>query len=222
MLAILLALFVVVGFLFEWELFNILGAWLIRCTKGHPLALFFLLPLLAGFLSMFLNNIAVMLFLSLLTLEICHSSHLDPAVLITSEVCAANAGGGATLIGSPPNLLMGTTLGYGFRRVLEHMGPLMAVAALLILLVYFLMNHRGLRGAAIAAPKAPRWMPLPKDLLFKVWKRLDWQTLLFFVGLFIMVGTLEKAGIFRCRLSSTRPLWAGLAGGLLSTGIARP
>jgi Na+/H+ antiporter NhaD/arsenite permease-like protein len=196
MIGILFGLFVIVGILFEMDVFNLLGAWIIRLSKGHPTVLFFVLPLLAGVLSMALNNIAVMLFVSLLTLEICRSSHLDPAILIASEVCIANAGGGATLIGSPPNLLMGSAMGYRFGTVFVHMGPLAIVAAGLMLLVYFIMYRRTLTGPSLRIQETRRWKKLPGKLVFKVWERMDWQTLLFFIGISILVGTLDKVGVF--------------------------
>jgi Na+/H+ antiporter NhaD/arsenite permease-like protein len=198
MLAILLCLFIVVGLLSEWNVFNFLGAWLIRITRGNRMALFFMLPVLAAVLSMALNNIAVMLFLAVLTQEICREAQMDPAILITLEVCAANAGGSATMIGSAPNLIMGTEMHYSFYRVFAHMGPFAAAAGLLILLVYFVIHGKMLHGSlAISTPNPARWIRMPNKLLTKVVKRLDWETLLFFVGLFILVGALEKAGVFR-------------------------
>ncbi|MBK7454724.1 MAG: hypothetical protein IPJ46_13710 [Anaerolineales bacterium] len=69
-----------------------------------------------------MDSITVMLFLSALTLQLCTLLKLDPVPLIIAQVCAANTGGAATLVGDPPNVILGTTLGFNFFRFRPQYG----------------------------------------------------------------------------------------------------
>ena len=80
----------------------------------HPVSLSVILIVFAAVMAMFMDSITVMLFLSALTLQLCRLLKLDPVPLVIAEVCAANTGGAATLVGDPPNVILGTTLGFNF------------------------------------------------------------------------------------------------------------
>jgi len=199
---LLLGMFVLLAVISETGFFRVFGTWLIQRLRGHPTAIFLTLPMLAAVLSMVLNNIAVMIFLSALTVELCRHIPMDPVVLISSEVCAANAGGGATLIGATPNIVMGTSLGYGFNSFLANMGPIACFCVVIQLGVYFLRYKKSLsntRPGADSFPNQNRALETPIRISCRVVNILlhvDWKTLIFFMGLFVMVGALQKAGLF--------------------------
>ncbi len=70
--------------------------------------------LLSGFLSMFIDSITVLLFLSVVTIELARLLKFDPVPMIIAEIFAANVGGSATMSGDPPNIIIGTALDYAF------------------------------------------------------------------------------------------------------------
>jgi Na+/H+ antiporter NhaD/arsenite permease-like protein len=72
---------------------------------------------------------------------------LDPVPLVIAEVCAANTGGAATLVGDPPNVILGTTLGFNFSDFVTHTGPISAIAALLLLGMFYITNRKALMNA---------------------------------------------------------------------------
>ena len=87
-----------------------------------PIALLFMV--LSGVLSMFLDNVTVILFMGAVTIELARLLKINPIPLIIAEIVASNAGGTATLIGDPPNIIIGTSLGLGFNAFLANVGPI--------------------------------------------------------------------------------------------------
>ena len=95
-LGLLSGMFILVSILTEAGFFTWLAMTAVRHVNYHPTYLFVVLIVLAAVLSMFMDSITVMLFLAVLTLQLCLLLKLDPVPLIIAEVCAANTGGAAT------------------------------------------------------------------------------------------------------------------------------
>lgn len=87
-----------------------------------PITILFML--ISGVLSMFLDNITVLLFMGSVTIEMARLLKVDPIPIIIAEVFAANTGGTATLIGDPPNIIIGTSLSYSFNDFLVNLSPI--------------------------------------------------------------------------------------------------
>src|SRR5689334_10049600 len=143
-------MFVLVSILVQAGFFTWLAMTSLRKVNYHPASLFVILILLAAVLAMFMDSITVMLFLSALTLQLCLLLKLDPIPLIIAEVCAANTGGAATLVGDPPNVILGTTLGFNFTDFALNTGPLSILGALVLLSYFYLLNRRALKDAHVA------------------------------------------------------------------------
>lgn len=109
---------------------------LARALRGHSVAIFVALSLLAFGLSMFLNAVAVVIILIPVSLEIARELDLDPIPLLLAQILSANLGGTATLLGNPPNLILGGQFGLTFSGFLAH-AALPAVAALVVTLAWF-------------------------------------------------------------------------------------
>jgi Na+/H+ antiporter NhaD/arsenite permease-like protein len=258
-IGLLAGMFALVAILEEAGFFKWLAMTAIRKVNYHPSWLFVILLLMAAFLAMWMDSITVMLFLSVLTLQLCRLLQLDPVPLIIAEVCAANTGGSATLVGDPPNVILGTTLGFNFADFAQHTGPISAIAALALLGIFYLINRRRLRDAHAALTPATireieqlhrdpvhahmtrvgliafgvavfllvlhiplshalhieitgaasALIPATVALIFLansdrrlVFHRIDKSSLLFFMGLFVLIGGLEKVQIFD-RLAET-------------------
>lgn len=149
-IGLLAGMFVLVAVLIEAGFFKWLALTAVRKVNYHPTYLFVALILMAALLAMWMDSITVMLFLSALTLQLCGLLKIDPVTLIIAEVCAANTGGSATLVGDPPNVILGTTLGFNFGDFLTHTGPISAVAALLLLGFFLFVNRKHLGDAHAA------------------------------------------------------------------------
>ncbi len=238
----------------------------------HPVSLSAILILFAAVMAMFMDSITVMLFLSALTLQLCRLLKLDPVPLVIAEVCAANTGGAATLVGDPPNVILGTTLGFNFGDFVTHTGPISAIAALLLLGMFYITNrkalmdaHELLTGEAISEIEAIHHEPLhahltqvgligflsavillvihrplsefigieinaamaaliPAGLALlslrnadrrKTLLKVDGESILFFAGLFVLIGGLEKIKLFESLASGLASLTASNQNGLV-------
>ena len=107
-----------VGF-FRWICY--FTARLVRCRVVPILVTFMLL---SGFLAMFIDSITVLLFLSSITIELARMLKFNPIPIIIAEIFAANCGGSATMCGDPPNIIIGTALGYTFTDFAVNTGPI--------------------------------------------------------------------------------------------------
>jgi Na+/H+ antiporter NhaD/arsenite permease-like protein len=146
-IGLLLGMFILVAVLTESGFFGWLALTTVRRTNYHPARVFVLLPLLAAALSTVMDSITVMLFLSAITYQLCKLLKIDPIPLIIAEVCAANAGGSATLVGNPPNVILGTALGFGFADFVQHTGPISMLAAAVSTLLFYVRNRKPLADA---------------------------------------------------------------------------
>ncbi len=261
-LGLLAGMFMLVSILQEAGFFKWLAMQALKKVNYHPVALFVVLIVFAAVMAMFMDSITVMLFLSALTLQLCRLLKLDPVPLVIAEVCAANTGGAATLVGDPPNVILGTTLGFNFADFATHTGPISAIASLLLLGMFYLTNRKtlmnahslltkgiindmealhnepmdaqltniGLIGflgavillvlhtplsdwtgikinAAMAAliPASLALLAMRNDDRKKTVLKVDGESILFFAGLFVLIGGLEKIDLFKS-------LATGLAG----------
>ena len=224
----------------EAGFFRWLCLWIARLVKYKTRKIFITFMVLAAFLSMFIDSITVILFLAAVTIELAELLHFKPVPVILAEVFCANLGGAATMCGDPPNIIIGTSLGYSFADFLQNTG-LIALVSLILIVVYFyitlsrqlgggdaaleeacaalkpidaikskqkfvastvifisavllLVTHAytGLTVAFIGVSIAAATILSAGDSAMVLLKRLDYKTLLFFVGLFIVVGGLEQ------------------------------
>jgi Na+/H+ antiporter NhaD/arsenite permease-like protein len=213
--------------------------------KVIPILVTFML--LSGFLSMFIDSITVMLFLASVTIEIARLLKFDPVPLIIAEIFASNTGGSATMSGDPPNIIIGTSLGYTFMDFVVNTGPIawagmlvtvffcyfvfrkplaasqqnnigvsattypepreaiantglfMLHTGIFVLVIVLLVTHAqtGISVALIGVIAAAlTFLAANKDALH-ILKKIDWRTLLFFIGLFVCVGGLEETGVLK-------------------------
>jgi Na+/H+ antiporter NhaD/arsenite permease-like protein len=252
-LGLLAGMFFLVSILQEAGFFSWLSMKSLKKFNYHPVSLSVILIIFAAVMAMFMDSITVMLFLSALTLQLCRLLKLDPVPLIIAEVCAANTGGAATLVGDPPNVILGTTLGFNFADFLTHTGPISAVASLLLLGMFYFTNRKALMNAhsllteetineiealhneplhahltqvglvgfllavillvihhplsewtgihinaAMAAliPAGLALLALRNDDRRKTLLKVDSESILFFAGLFVLIGGLEKIKLF--------------------------
>lgn len=245
-----------VGF-FRWLCMRIA-----KMVKYKVVPIFFTFLVLSTVLAMFIDSITVILFLAAVTIELSKLLKFNPVPLILSEVFCANLGGSATMCGDPPNIIIGTSLGYSFGQFLTNTGLIAGIAFLLILVYFYLVFRKDLvqKGSVdLAALPSPESAITDKKgfviscIIFGVtvvllvthaqtgltvsaigvmvavvtlltsWKyalellkKIDYKTLLFFIGLFVVIGGLEQTGI----LEIVAGFIGKISGGNMMTMIA--
>lgn len=226
-----------VGF-FRWLCMTIA-----RMVKYKVVPIFLTFMILSAVLAMFIDSITVILFLAAVTIELAQLLKFNPVPMILSEIFCANLGGSATMCGDPPNIIIGTSLGYSFADFITNTGVI-ALISLVFVVAYFYFMFRKELLANAGEVKDPSAYPSPAEaitdkkgfvvnaLIFlcaivllvthaqtgltvafigtviavvtliaagkSAWtlvKKVDYKTLLFFVGLFVVVGGLEQTGI---------------------------
>lgn len=196
---------------------------------------------MSAFLAMFIDSITVILFLAAVTVELAQLLKFNPIPMILAEIFCANLGGSATMCGDPPNIIIGTSLGYSFADFVTNTGVIAGIS-LIIVVIYFyivfrkelvagvavedidisedatkiedkkgfivscvifgvavvlLVTHAqtGLTVATIGAFIAIVTLIAAGKSALELLKKVDYKTVLFFVGLFVVVGGLEQTGI---------------------------
>ena len=220
--------------------------WLaIRSAKiagGDPYRLLIVMSILVAILSAFLDNVTTVVLLAPVTLYIARVLRVSPVPFLISQILASNIGGTATLIGDPPNILIGSAAGLGFLEFMLNMGPI----ALAILVVFILATRvlfardmevhddvreavlaldesevltdahllrislavigatiigflvaapLGLEAGTIALLGAAVLLLLSRLDVESVLREVEWPTLFFFVGLFMLVEAVVHVGI---------------------------
>ena len=97
---------------------------------------------------MFIDSITVLLFLSIVTIELARLLKFDPVPVIVAEIFAANVGGAATMSGDPPNIIIGTALGYNFFDFLLNTGVIAWICMAVTLVYFWLIFRRNLYRAS--------------------------------------------------------------------------
>ena len=212
-----------------------------KLAHYEPVRIFVAFMILSSVLAMFIDSITVILFLAAVTIRLARTLKFNPIPVIMAEIFCANLGGSATMCGDPPNIIIGTSLGYSFSDFLLNTGAIGAVSLVIIIIYfYFTMRNRlqdpadkvdpstidveiridnmkefltstvifliavallvthamtGLTVAFIGVFIAAITLITAGCKAITLLKRVDYPTLLFFIGLFIVVGGLEQTGI---------------------------
>ncbi|MFC1954219.1 SLC13 family permease [Chloroflexota bacterium] len=230
----------------EAGFFRWLCLYVAKLVNYKPILILVTFMLLSGFLSMFIDSITVLLFLSVVTIELARMLKFDPVPIIVAEIFAANVGGSATMSGDPPNIIIGTAFGYTFMDFATNTGPIAWIGMIVTLVYFWFIFRKTLAPSQPEDAKARESYPLPSEAitnpgLFRVntgifvivvglivthaetglsmaligviaailamiaatkkahhlVMRVDWQTLLFFIGLFVTVGGLEVTHVLK-------------------------
>ena len=105
--------------------------------KVMPILVTFML--MSAVLSMFIDSITVILFLAAVTVELSQLLKFNPVPMVLSEIFCANLGGSATMCGDPPNIIIGTALGYSFADFLTNTGLIAGIALVFIIIFFYLV-----------------------------------------------------------------------------------
>jgi len=239
---LLLGMMVIVSVLKQTGVFDYLAIWAAKRARGRPFAVMVLLTMITAVASAMLDNVTTVLLIAPVTLLVCERLGVNPVPYLIAEVLASNIGGTATLIGDPPNIIIGSRANLSFNDFLFNLAPI--VVLLLVVFVGLcrvlfrsafrydpervadvmaldereVIRDRGLliRSMVVLAgvmvgfvahaalQLEPSIVALlgagvlvavsrlePADFLEEV----EWSTLVFFMGLFVMVGALVEVGV---------------------------
>jgi len=137
-LGLLMGMMIIVAMLEPTGFFEYLAVLAARASKGRPVRLFILLGSVTTVLSMFLDNVTTVVLIAPVTILISEILGISPLPLLMAEALLSDTGGVATLVGDPPNVLIGSAAGFSFNDFLIYALPIVAVTWLgaLILLRY--------------------------------------------------------------------------------------
>jgi Na+/H+ antiporter NhaD/arsenite permease-like protein len=140
-LGLLLGMMVLVAMLEPTGFFQYLAVWAARASRGKPVRLFVLLGSITTVLSMFLDNVTTVVLIAPVTILICEILGLRSTPYLIAEALLSNTGGVATLVGDPPNVLIGSAAGFSFNDFLVNSLPIVVVAwAAALFLLRFLFR----------------------------------------------------------------------------------
>ena len=155
-LGLLLGMMLLVVLLQRTGFFEYLAIMAGRLSGGNPLRLFILLGFITTVLSMFLDNVTTVVLIAPVTILICELLRINPIPMLIGEALLSNTGGAGTLVGDPPNILIGAAAPFTFNDFLIHSLPVVIVVWLLVLLLLLWMFRKDLQpvpGAAEAVKK---------------------------------------------------------------------
>jgi Na+/H+ antiporter NhaD/arsenite permease-like protein len=158
-LGLLLGMMLLVVLLQQTGFFEYLAIMAGRLSKGHPVRLFILLGTITTVLSMVLDNVTTVVLIAPVTILICELLGINPAPLLIGEALLSNTGGAGTLVGDPPNILIGAAAPLTFNDFLLHSLPVVIVTWLLVLLLLLWLFRKDLKPILGAAERVKKLDP---------------------------------------------------------------
>lgn len=241
-LGLLIGMMVIVAIAKECGMFQYMAIWAAKIGKGNPIAIFILLGVITAVFSTFLNNVTTVFLMVPVSFVIANNLKIHPMPFLLSIILLSNIGGAATLIGDPPNILIGSAAGLTFNDFLIHLLPITIVAAGITIIGIFYIYRKKMHTTEEAKKQIQSFNPADaitnKPLLIKSlvtlslvlvgfltsslfhidvatvalggaallllltchdpeepFKEVEWITIFFFIGLFVLVAGLEHVGV---------------------------
>lgn len=241
-LGLLVSMMIIVMITKRSGVFEYIAVKTVKIAKGEPIKIIILLSLITGLLSGVLDNVTTILLIVPVTLSVAKDLHTNPMPFIISEVFASNVGGTATLIGDPPNIMIGSAVGLSFMDFIKNDAPIALIllfittyilvlifkkklhvseeakqqimrmderqcikdfrllwkslAVLTMTIIGFILHSvLHFESATVALSGAVLLLLISKIRAEKILHEVEWKTIFFFVGLFIMVGGIKEAGV---------------------------
>jgi Na+/H+ antiporter NhaD/arsenite permease-like protein len=242
-IGLLLGMMIIVAILGETGIFNWVGVKAMQLSKGNLWKLMLILCIFTAITSMFVDNVTIILLMIPVTLSIFKALNISPIPFVLGQTLASNIGGAATLIGDPPNIIIGSAANIDFNSFFINMAAPVAVSFLLgifllrvifrkelkqkislagkfrtvvdeeslikdksllqssiivlsgIIFLFVIQGAIGIEVSIIALAGASILLIITRAHVEKVLQEVDWATLIFFAGLFVVVGILEEVGL---------------------------
>ncbi len=247
---LLTGMMIIVSILSRSGFFTIVSVKIAEVTQGSPVRILVLFSIVTAVMSAFLDNVTTVLIIIPIIIELTRGMGMDPKKYVLSQALISNVGGTATLIGDPPNIIIGSKVGLTFNQFIINLSPIVIVVFIVVLFALWISNReefkpintnltklltvqlllekirfeflnikidqsmmwKGLICLALAiglfmtqtiTRLAPGVVALSVAMLLfiiskadveHVLEEVEWSTLMFFAGLFILVGVLEEKG----------------------------
>lgn len=248
---LLIGMMAIVGIMKESGVFQYVAILAAKSVRGNPRLLLIVLAWITAIFSGLLDNVTTVMLIVPITLLLTEQLKLPAYPFLFSQIFASNVGGTATLIGDPPNILIGSAVGFGFMDFVVNVGPpalvvmifltgffdllwgrslkttnkarahllrydqnealtdvpllVKSLIVLALVLAGFILGHgRGLEPGTVALTGAALLMLLDcyphkaakqSKKVHKAFGEVEWDVIFFFIGLFIMVSAVERAGV---------------------------
>ncbi|MGH3759455.1 SLC13 family permease [Actinophytocola sp.] len=239
---LLFGMMIIVGVVKQTGVFDYLAIWAAKKAKGQPYRLMVMLMTITAVASPFLDNVTTIMLVAPVTVVICDRLRVSAQPYLIAEILASNIGGAATLIGDPPNIIIGSRAGLTFTDFLIHMAPAVTVVFIAFVLftrvlfrksfqyhpkhvaaVMALQERRAITDMAmlrrclivfggvvigfglhavvdldpaiVALVGAGLMLMVTRADVSDVLAEVEWPTLAFFMGLFVMVAGLAHTGV---------------------------
>ena len=248
---LLLGMMAIVIILRQTGFFSMVSVKIAELTRGSPLKILILFSIVTAVMSAFLDNVTTVLIMVPIIIELTMGMGLDPKLYVISQAIISNIGGTATLIGDPPNIIIGSKVGLTFNQFIINLSlPVLLSFAAALAYIWFTNREKfqpintnlaklfsvhlllekiryqyldttidrvflakglfclglaialfvtqtitGISPGVAALFAAMLLMVITRVEVETVLEEIEWGTLLFFAGLFILVGTLEEKGV---------------------------
>jgi len=250
-ISLLTGMMMIVAVIRTTGVFEFIAIWSAKKVKADPRGILIVLSIVTAVFSAFLDNLTTVLLVVPIALLLAEKLEVSPYPYLFSQVLASNIGGLSTLIGGPPNIMIGSATGLTFNQFLFHMGPVVLVILAVVLAVFYFLwrnslvadpkhkerimgfrerdtitdpkllvqslsllllvilgfiigEHFEVRPGTIAMTGAAILLLLigitdtlehQSERLQEVFSEVEWSALFFFMGLFVVVGGVEHAGL---------------------------
>lgn len=255
-LGLLIGMMVIVGISKHSGMFQFVAIWASKLGKGKPVPIFILLGLMTAIFSAFLDNVTTVLLTVPVMFVVAHNLKVNPMPFLVGAIILSNTGGTATLIGDPPNILIGSAANLSFNDFLVHLAPISLLVTVvtiillffwyrkelvttyeaqasimrfnpkdaisdysllykslfvigLVLVGFFTHSMTNFEGATIALTGAALLLLLTLNDPEEYFREVEWTTIFFFIGLFIVVTGLEHVGAIRMMAEKLLELTGG-------------
>lgn len=240
-IGVLVGMMLVVSIVKNSGLFEYIAIYTAKKSKGNPWKIMIYFVLITAILSALLDNVTTVLLIGPMTIVICQILNINPVPFLMTEIIASNVGGTATLIGDPPNIMIGSAANLSFSDFVINVGPAVIIIIIFIILSFKLIYKKDIpnvdneacitsldeekaiqdksllyksicvlflilfgfifhsklhiESSIVALSGACIMLIIGKQDTNEIINSVEWSTILFFIGLFIVVGGLSECGV---------------------------
>lgn len=240
-IGVLIGMMIVVSIVKNSGLFEYIAIYTAKKSKGNPWKVMTYFIIITALLSALLDNVTTVLLIGPMTIVICQVLNVNPIPFLMTEIIASNVGGTSTLIGDPPNIMIGSAANLSFSDFIINLGPIVAIIIvsiimcfkliyrkditnianeacitsldeekaiqdkpllyksvcilILILLGFIFHSKLNIESSIVALSGACIMLIIGKQDTNEIINSVEWSTIIFFVGLFIVVGGLSECGV---------------------------
>ena len=257
-LGLLIGMMIIVSITADTGLFKFIAIWAAKKSKGNPVRILIALALITAIGSAFLDNVTTVLLMVPVTFSITRQLRVPPIPFLITQIIASNVGGTATLIGDPPNIMIGSEVKeLTFIAFINNLAPIAAIIMVVYIPIFVLLfrkqiqttpeltksimdldekelitDHKLLRkcltilgltilgfflhqsfhleSATVALAGAFILLLLTGEhMMEEAFTKVEWMTIFFFVGLFVLVSGLIETGVIAKLAAQTIELTNG-------------